>query len=784
MVNTGRFVILVLAYRFLVPILSAEPDHAARESYVVYMGSPSSGGGAGVHPETVRADHLEMLSSAVAGGEQGTAAPALTHSYHHAFEGFAAKLTEEEAAALAAHERVVSVFKDRALQLHTTRSWDFLEVQSGLSSGRLGRRATGDVIIGVVDTGVWPESPSFDDAGLPPVPARWRGACIEGPDFNKTSCNKKLIGARFYASVQPDSSSSPASNAAKSGSPRDTVGHGTHTASTAGGAVVPGAGYYGLAIGEARGGAPGSRVAVYRACSLGGCASSAVLKAVDDAVADGVDVVSISVGMGSAFQNDFLSDPIALAALHAHRRGVLVVCSGGNDGPGPYTVVNSAPWILTVAASSIDRSFRSAVALGNGAVVKGVGINFSNQSLSGGKYPLVFGAAAAARYVPVAEASNCYPGSLDAEKVAGKIVVCVGTDPTVSRRVKKLVAEGSGARGLVLVDDAEKDVPFVAGGFAFSQVGTDDGAQILEYINATKNPTAVILPTEDVRDVKPAPVVASFSARGPGMAESILKPDLMAPGVSILAATIPSADIDDVPPGKKPSAYAIKSGTSMACPHVAGAGAFVKSAHPGWTPSMIRSALMTTATTANNLGKPVASSNGAAATGHDMGAGEVSPLRALSPGLVFDTTAQDYLRFLCYYGYKEQVVRKVAGDAGFSCPAGAPSPDLAAASVNYPSISVPRLRKGAKAAATVTRTAINVGAENATYAAAVEAPPGVAVRVKPDRLVFNKRWTTARYEVTFEVAEGAGASKGYAHGAITWSDGAHSVRTPFAVNVV
>ncbi|CAL4976810.1 unnamed protein product [Urochloa decumbens] len=783
MVNTGRFVILVLAYRFLVPILSAaEPDHAARESYVVYMGSPSSGGVS--DPEAVRAGHLEMLSSVVASGEQGRAAPALTQSYHHAFEGFAAALTSSEAAALAGHERVVSVFKDRALQLHTTRSWDFLEVQSGLRSGRLGRRAraSGDVIVGVIDTGVWPESPSFDDAGMPAVPPRWRGVCMEGPDFNKTSCNKKLIGARYYG-VQPDSSSPAASSA---GSPRDTVGHGTHTASTAGGAVVSGAGYYGLAGGDARGGAPGSRVAVYRACSMGGCASSAVLKAVDDAVGDGVDVVSISIGMGSAFQSDFLADPIALGALHAHARGVLVVCSGGNDGPGPYTVVNSAPWILTVAASSIDRSFQSDVVLGNGDVVKGVAINLSNQSLSGGKYPLVFGAQAAARYAPVAEASNCYPGSLDAEKVRGKIVVCVGTDPMVSRRVKKLVAEGSGARGLVLVDDAEKDVPFVAGGFAFSQVGIDAGAQILEYINATKNPTAVILPTEDVRDFKPAPVVASFSARGPGMAESVLKPDLMAPGVSILAATIPSADTEDVPPGKKPSAYAIKSGTSMACPHVAGAAAFVKSAHPGWTPSMIRSALMTTATTTNNLGKPVASSNGAAANGHDMGAGEVSPLRALSPGLVFDTTAHDYLRFLCYYGYKEQVVRKVAGGdaAGFSCPAGAPSPDLAAAAVNYPSISVPRLQRGGKPA-TVTRTAINVGATNATYAAAVEAPPGVKVSVKPDRLVFNKRWTTARYEVSFEVADGAaGVSKGYAHGAVTWSDGAHSVRTPFAVNVV
>ena len=188
------------------------------------------------------------------------------------------------------------------------------------------------------------------------------------------------------------------------------------------------------------------------------------------------------------------------------------------------------------------------------------------------------------------------------------------------------------------------------------------------------------------------------------------------------------------------------------------------------------------ATTTNNLGKPVASSTGAAATGHDMGAGEMNPLRALSPGLVFDTGARDYLNFLCYYGYKEQQVRRVSGDARFSCPAGAPSPDLIAAGVNYPSISVPRLRRGRPA--TVARTAINVGPSNATYAAGVEAPPGVAVRVSPDRLVFSRRWTTARYEVTFGVAAGAGVGKGYAHGAVTWSDGAHSVRTPFAVNVL
>lgn len=154
------------------------------------------------------------------------------------------------------------------------------------------------------------------------------------------------------------------------GSPRDSVGHGTHTTSTAAGSMVANASYYGLAQGMAKGGSPSSRLAMYKACSMGGCSSSAVLKAIDDAVNDGVDIISISIGMSSIFQSDFLSDPIAIGAFHANERGVLVICSGGNDGPDPYTVVNAAPWILTVGASSIDRTFQSSIVLGNGKILK------------------------------------------------------------------------------------------------------------------------------------------------------------------------------------------------------------------------------------------------------------------------------------------------------------------------------------------------------------------------------------------------------------------------------
>ncbi|KAF7092884.1 LOW QUALITY PROTEIN: hypothetical protein CFC21_095335 [Triticum aestivum] len=613
------------------------------------------------------------------------------------------------------------------------------------------------------------------------VPSRWRGLCMEGPSFKKSSCNKKLIGARYYGDqlglAAPNASL--ARVALSTGSPRDDVGHGTHCASTATGAIVEGADYYGLAWGAAKGGAPAACVASYKVCTEdeNGCSGSALLKAIDDAVSDGVDVISISIGKTATDTTpDLLTDPVALGAFHAHQRGVLVVCSAGNDGPDPSTVVNSAPWILTVAASTIDRAFHSSIVLGNRKVFKGAAINFSNRSLDRERYPMVFGAQAATRSTTASKASNCYPGSLRKRKVAGKILVCIGTDSRITRRIKKLVAEDSGARGLVLIDDKAMEAPIDTASFPFSQVGAVAGAHILQYINSTKNPTAVILRTKDVRLFKPAPVVASFSARGP--AASILKPDLMVPGVSILAA-MPPMNMEDVPAGKKPSSFSIKSGTSMACPHVAGAGAFLKSAHPGWSPSIIRSALMTTATVRNNLGQPVASSSGAVTTGHDMGAGEILPLRALSPGLVFDTTTRDYLNFLCYQGYEDKVIRKVTGDAQFTCPRGAPSPDLIAKSVNYPSISVPRLAAGKPFA--VSRTATNVGQSNATYAVTVEAPPGLLVKVSPKRLLFSRRWATASYEVSFAQA---GARKGYAYGAVTWSDGVHSVRTPFAVNVV
>lgn len=185
------------------------------------------------------------------------------------------------------------------------------------------------------------------------------------------------------------------------------------------------------------------------------------------------------------------------------------------------------------------------------------------------------------------------------------------------------------------------------------------------------------------------------------------------------------------------------------------------------------------ATITNNLGKPLTRSSSGSANFHDMGAGEISPLRALSPGLVFETTTQDYLHFLCYYGYKSAAIRAISG-TNYSCPAN-PLPDLMS-DINYPSISIAKLGGGARAAKTVSRTVTNVGPPNSTYAATVDAPGGLTVRVSPERLAFTRRGMRASYQVSFEASEAA--RRGYGYGSITWSDGAHFVRTVFAVNVV
>ncbi|KAL8159648.1 hypothetical protein V2J09_001185 [Rumex salicifolius] len=762
---------LLILSLFLFHILCFCASDESAKSYIVYMGGSLRNSNGEEDIKVAESAHLQFLSSVIP--RQNSKGIALGHVYHHAFRGFSAMLTEEEASILSGHKEVISVFPDPKLQLHTTRSWDFLEEEAGIQSFQhyyqQPSSTSDDVIIGMIDTGILPESPSFSDKGIAEIPHRWKGVCVKGSDSHKKFCNRKIIGARYYKTQ--DDFFQPSN---KTGSPRDLVGHGTHTASTAAGSKVVNASYFGLAKGKARGGSTTARIAVYKACSINGCDGSTILKAMEDAVKDGVDIISISLGMSLLLQTDFLTDPIAIGSFHAQQMGVMVVCSAGNDGPEPYTVVNTAPWVLTVAASNIDREFESNVVLGNEISFKGSAITLSSLTNSR-KYPLAFAGDLAADFTPTSEASNCIPGSLDAKKIAGKIILCIDTYPSVSRKIKKLVVEDSGAKGLVYISEMQKSVPFDAGAFPFVQVGEDAGMQILKYINSSKNPTATILPTVTVPNSRPAPVVADFSSRGPGsVTENILKPDIMAPGVAILAAIAPDSESGEVPVEIKPSKFGLRSGTSMACPHVTGAAALIKSVHHDWTPSMIKSALMTTAIMTNNMGRNVTNTTKEFASPHEVGVGEISPVKALDPGLVFATTTEDYLHFLCNCGYSNKNIRIMAKTA-FICPKG--SSDDLISNINYPTISIGRL--GSHQSKTVTRRVINVGSMNSTYTVDVQTPQGLTVNVSPKKIVFREGLKMALFDVTFSQAH----QKGYKFGSLTWRDGRHKVRVVFAVNI-
>ncbi|KAI3888117.1 hypothetical protein MKX03_037528 [Papaver bracteatum] len=724
------FYLISLLSLLVLSLLHPAAANPAAKSYIVYMGRSTKEQG---DIEAAKLSHLTLLSSVIP--SEASERLFLKHIYHHSFKGFSAMLTEEEASILSENDEILSIFPDTELDLHTTRSWDFLESSSGMARiQRLYPNGSNDVIIGVIDSGIWPESPSFDDDGFSEIPSRWKGTCMEGSDFKKSDCNRKLIGARYYdlaESSSNDSSSKPI------GSPRDETGHGTHVTSIAVGNLVPNANDQGLARGLAKGGFTSSRFAVYKVCNSVSCSASASLKAIDDAIQDGVDIISISLGM-SIQNSTFLDDPIALGSLHAVQAGILVIAAAGNSGPNPKTVVNTAPWIMTIAASSIDRTFGSNIVLGNKKVIQGFGVNFNSTKA----YPLVFGGDAAVNSSFFKAASNCAPESLDRKKVEGKIVLCIDDEEyrNLTRIEKENTAWFAFAEGLILVDQAiQRSFPF-AGNAAYSQVDNSGAAQILEYINSTKNATATILRSVDIRKFEPAPVVADMSSRGPGkLTEGILKPDLAAPGVGILAAWPPTNDDGDFTMGK-PTGFA-----------------------------------MATATITNNAGNPIANGTDAFASPHEMGAGQMNPNGALHPGLVYETNTTDYLNFLCYFGYETKLLRSMF-DRKFTCPANS-SEDLIS-DINFPSISIGKLQ-GAR---TITRTVTNVGNRNSTYNVKINSPDDLVVRVSPETLVFSPKHRKASFEVSFD---GKGAtSKGYKFGSVTWSDGKHWVRLVFAVNVI
>eukprot|EP00252_Welwitschia_mirabilis_P018701 TRINITY_DN416_c0_g2_i1.p1 TRINITY_DN416_c0_g2~~TRINITY_DN416_c0_g2_i1.p1 ORF type:complete len:577 (-),score=78.12 TRINITY_DN416_c0_g2_i1:1132-2742(-) len=443
--------------------------------YVVYMGNK-------VHsnPETARLKNHELLAS-VHDGSLEKANLSMVYSYHHGFRGFAAQLTDEEAAAMASMPGVVSVFPNKLRKLHTTYSWEFLGMPKDISLGTPSdsTRPQEEVVIGFIDTGIWPESQSFSDIDMSPVPSRWKGVCQNGDDFPSSTCNRKVVGARYYLSGYE----AEEGELAQYKSARDSSGHGSHTASTAAGRYVSDMNYNGLATGGARGGAPLSRIAVYKACWDSGCYDSDMLAAFDDAIKDGVDILSLSIGPDTP-QNDFFRDAISVGSFHAMQKGIIVVCSVGNDGSAA-SATNLAPWIITVAASSTDRDFTSDIALGEKSppVYSGESLNMERMN---GFAKLLFAADAHAGYFTPEQSSFCLNSSLDNVKAAGKVLVCLHPQGTSESKIEtSQVVKAAGGVGMILIDEFDKNlaIPFT---IPSAIVDNRAGNEILYYINSTR----------------------------------------------------------------------------------------------------------------------------------------------------------------------------------------------------------------------------------------------------------------------------------------------------------
>ena len=535
-------------------------------------------------------------------------------------------------------------------------------------------------------------------------------------------------------------------------SARDDDGHGTHTASTAAGNAGVAASMYGIPRGEISGIAPRAQVIAYKGLGNLGGFTSDLAAAIDQAVADGVDVINYSVGGGAAGPG---ADEIAF--LFAANAGVFVATSAGNSGPGAATVGNpgTMPWMTTVGASTQSRFFQATVVLGDGSMYTGASITAGTAS---------------AELVDAEFAGGdlCAPGSLDSNIVAGNIVLC--RRGTYDRAAKSLAVFQAGGAGMIMYNNSDVDNLFSDTHWVPSvQVDQTPGLAIKAYIASAAVPTAEIV-AEQLSEWPSAPSMTIFSSRGPNLVSpDLIKPDITAPGIQILAGYSPTPDPGSTPPGEL---FAAIAGTSMSSPHVAGLFALLKQANPNWSPAMAKSALMTTA-----YQDVVDNDRVSPADPFDMGSGHVNPGAAVQkgsafqPGLAYDAGLFEYAAYTCgeNFGVFTQ------GSCDFLESIGVP---LEPYNLNVPSIGVANLA----GSQTVVRTVTSVAQENGwrDYSVSVDAPPGYEVTVSPSSFSL-KSGQSVTYEVTIT---NIGAPAGeWRFGSLTWSDGTghYDVYSPIAV---
>ncbi|KAG0495322.1 hypothetical protein HPP92_000013 [Vanilla planifolia] len=660
--------------------------------------------------------------------------PRLVYAYRQVITGFAAWLTQEEVNGMTTMDGFLISSQDDDLQPRTTYTYEFLGLTSDGSPGMwYNSNYGGGQIIGVIDSGLAPNHPSFRDLGVPPPDLnKWSGSCYWGPPI----CNNKLIGAQGF-------------RRGMSISPLDTNGHGTYCASIAAGNIVHNASVEGAAQGKASGMAPKAHLAIYKIST-----SADILRCIDEAIRNHVDVLSISQGHAK----EFIYNAIIKGAFAASTKGIVTCAAAPDEGPTPNSIDNDAPWIITVGACTTDRKIASVVKLGDGQ-------EFLGESVSAGDW-------LATPQLPLVNVGTCYR-DIGKHNVVGKIVIC---DSTYNIPLTGDIVQKAGGLGVIVISGQGNYTQPRISVIPASHVTSDDGTKIEEYFLSSPNATAAIISRGTQFGVKPAPAVAIFSGRGPSLQNGdIIKPDIIAPGVNILVAS-PSGSNST---GKQ-ATFVFQSGTSMATPHVAGIAALLKHNHPTWSAAAIQSAIMTTANPRDLDGNRITDQvKGKIATAFDMGSGMVNPLAANDPGLIYDIKPHDYIRYLCgsWLFSDNDVSAIVRGNISCSTVRGIEPKDL-----NYPSIGV--ILSSISPKVTVTRTVTNVGDADSVYKLYFNDPKGVRIDVSPKELSFKTVGETQNYNVTISFKTVPMPPGDHSEGQLGWVSGKHLVRSPIAVTFV
>ncbi len=560
--------------------------------------------------------------------------------YQHAFNGMAIELSPQDAKMMAGLPGVKSVTREKFERLLTDAGPQWINAPAIWGQDYyppyLPHSRGENVVVAVLDSGVNSDHPSFADIGgdgyvhTNPLGS---GNYIPGSycETHSEFCNDKLIGAwSMVEGLSEDGVTDPTS-------PEDISGHGSHTSSTAVGNVLPAVIMHAPTTSLTRdisGVAPHANLIVYDVC-IDSCPFSALIAAVEQVIIDasilpnGIQALNYSISGGS----DPYTDPVELAFLNATAAGIYVAASAGNAGPGASTTGHNSPWVSATAALTHNRKLEN-------SLLDFTSDEASLDNITGVGFTRGYGPAAIvyAGDFPTANgsANDTTPEQclepFPAGHFNGEIVVC--DRGTIARTAKGDNVLAGGAGGLVLVNLEAQGEAVVGDSHSLPalHLGYSDGETLKNWLATNTNTVATISGITVNLDPANGDRMADFSSRGPNLALDILKPDIGGPGVRVMAAY----ETDGVRPAPE---FEFLSGTSMSSPHNAGAGALVSAVRPEWSPYAIKSALMMTSKSSDNLKE-----DGVTATDpFDVGAGRLDLSRVMFAGLILDETPENFL---------------------------------------------------------------------------------------------------------------------------------------------